>query len=456
MKQLLPFIIYFSVYLSLSAQKVAKEVVTQSELYIYGSIFLAISIGSLLLIINLFPKNSAYYAQQAKLKKLDDELKKTKASQNNMPAWRAALPFGLGKIGYKAPAPSKPANSQLESRQPTKSSVTQNTASVGQNTASTEASKNTQQAPKETKPTVESVPVPPKPKDIQSPVECRITNYHQVFESKSAELDTMCRDFLNKLGIIVNCKSISLYFVKNEKFTYFMERKGGQILKYETGSEKTDISDEIIKFLKNKLGAFSSTHSDAVLPMINNDHLFGAVKFQFAQALSNLDVNPIWSEVKSFARYFDQSLNYNISVQDKESSIYTMEHFNNILNYRVTMDIQQNLTLVKVIQSSDKNLALVHLVDSLKEILGKKPEVYKLNEDTLGLFVNFEDRDKISKSVNEIINSLRRKVKIADINIGSVDYNANLKFPQRWYEKAQLTLKDSISLGPNQFKLSSD
>ena len=89
----------------------------------------------------------------------------------------------------------------------------------------------------------------------------------------------------------------------------------------------------------------------------------------------------------------------------------------------------------------------------LKDILEKKPEIYKVTEDTVGIFLTIEAREKLGKSLAEVLTRLRKELKTIDLCVGSVDYHSNLKVPQKWYERAQYALSEATKAGPNNYKL---
>ncbi|HMV43454.1 MAG TPA: hypothetical protein PK079_04245 [Leptospiraceae bacterium] len=418
------FLIFFFLILTAVDADTAKRASSQTDVYIWGSIFLALSMGSLLLVVNLFPKGAAYKAYEARLQHLRNNpaAKPKSSNEENAPGQNTEANNLQTEIEKTNPQ-TKPANATAPVMQSTHTSV---------------------KVP-ETKPSIPAInPVPQQ--------ECVIINYNKVFESPSAQPETSCKDFVNKLSNIIKCKSISIYFVHNQVFSCFIEKKADIFTKMEAG-KKSDLSDEILKFLKNKLGAFSSNHADAVLPLVTNNQLFGAVKLEFAESLANLDINPIWSEVKAFAKYFDQSIHYNLSVQDNETSLFTLEHFNNILNYRVSLDLPQNLSLIKILNTTDKVKTFKDISGCVKEVIGKKPEIYKLSDDLLGIFLTIEDRDKVSKSMGTLVNLLKKNIVNIEIAIGSADYNENIKFANKWHERATNALNSAIQAGKNNFRL---
>ena len=421
------FTLFFFLILTTLDAESTKRAASQTEVYIWGSIFLALAMGSLLFIVHLFPKGEAYKAHQLKLEKLRKQMAKEKSSEKE-----------------NVLQPNTAASSILQTEVEKTAAQTKAVVPPAQTAPILQSTHTSVKVP-ETKPSIPAInPVPQQ--------ECQVINYNNAFDPSAMNVETSCKDFINKLSNLVKSKSISIYFVNNQSFNCIIEKKLEIYTKYEAG-KKVDLSDEVIKYLKNKLGAFSSNHADAVLPLVNNNQLFGAVKIEFVDPLANLDINPIWSEVKSFAKYFDQTIYYNLSVQDNETSLFTLEHFNNILNYRVSLDIPQNLSLLKIISATDKSRGLKDISNCMKEVIGKKPEIYKLSEDLLGLFLSIEDRDKVSKSMGIIVNLLKKNIVSIEIAVGSADYNPNIKFANKWYERATNALNSSIQSGKNNFKL---
>lgn len=442
MNKFLVPICYFLTLLAIHAEQVKKSTnnpVTQTDVYIWGFIFLALSIGSLLLIVNIFPKTDAYKKQQEMFRKKLMESKKG-----------AAVSGTSTEAAQKVSHDPETAPTEIEKKQ------SENLTTAAAATAAPQPTHTSVKAP-DTKPTIPPVKEEiPKEQTTPPPSqECVLYNYNKVFEAKSPSLENSCKEFMTKLSSISKVKTIIIYFVRSDKFNGYLEKRGEVFTKFDA-EMKIDITDDIVKFLKNKLGAFSSNHADAVLPLVHNNNLFGAVKLEFLEPISNPDINPIWSEVKSFARYFDQMLNYNVNVQDNETSLYTLEHFNNILNYRVTLDIKQNLSVIKILNTSDKMKTFKEIPESLNELFGKKPEVYKLSEDMVGIFLGYEDRDKLSKSVEELKGKLGKKIEKIDISVGSADYQADIKFAHKWYDRALTALNAANQAGKNQFKLFQD
>ncbi len=420
----------FFPFFALFAQ--SKQTISQTEVYIWGSIFFCLAMGSLLLIVYLFPKNEIYKKQK--------QFQKEQRSRSQ-----------------KISAPPTPKKPEVEESIPTTSIPKTEekkeslTSQAALNSIRTELPKSTPSIPNITKSETEvSKPsLSPKPQVASS--ELQVMSFDFLFKTKNLALENTIREFLSKVYLIVPSKSISIYFVKNQQFTRFIERKGESVNLYDPIAERSDFSEEVIQFLKKKLGAFSSTHSDVVLPLIAENQLYGGVKIVFIEPQKNFNIGPVWSEIKQFAKQFHATF-LNIQTPEKDA-IFSIEHFQNILSYRVTLDIPQNLTLIKILNGADKSKSLNSLGDGLKEILGKKPEIYKLSEDTIGIVLTIEAREKLGKSLGDLLTKVRKQVNNVDLCVGSVDYHSKFQSPQKWFEKAQNALAEAVKAGPNNYKL---
>lgn len=416
-----------------------KQTISQTEVYIWGIIFFCLSMGSLLLIVYLFPKNEIY--------------KKQKQSQKEQRAQKISAPPSPQKPEVETTAPQT-VTTLVTSPQQTEEQKDTSTKTDSK-TIQTELPKSTPSIPNITQSETEvskptsPPPIPPQPQVVST--ELPVKSFDFLFKTKNLTVENTIREFLSKIYLIVPSKSISVYFVKNQQFTRFMERRGESINLYDPIAERSDLSEEVILFLKKKLGAFSSTHSDVVLPLIAENQLYGGVKIVFLEPQKNFNIGPVWSEIKQFAKQFYTTFLGQQSIE--RDSLLSVEHFQNILSYRVTLDISQNLTLIKVVNSVDKPQTLTSLGEVLKEILGKKPEVYKLSEDTIGIFLTIEAREKLGKSLGELLTKLRKQINNVDLCVGSVDYNSKYQTPQKWLEKAQSALAEAVKAGPNNYKL---
>jgi hypothetical protein len=439
MKNILVILTILLTSISVHAKNVQSQI-TQTEVYIWGSIFFSIAMGSLLLVVYLFPKSDAYKRQ-------------------------VSLRNTAMKSGLKQPSETSKTN-EIH----TSTDITVANPTISKSLPNTEPLSSTQTA-METSPTAK--PVDRTESYTQSPtlkpraesntnkssIEkspktlCKLMNYDQVFSTKHLDVENISKEFLSKINEIHKCKSISIYFLKKNQFVRFIELTKDQFSSYDSSNEKKDITEDVIDFLKKRLGAFSSTHSDAVLPMVSNDQLFGAIKLEFYEPSKNLDINPIWSEIKTFSKYYFQTFLTQPNQMDPDISVYNIDHFINIINYRVTLEIPQNLTMIKVLNFKDVNLVFHELGSILKNIIDKKPEIYKISSDTAAIFISIESREKLSKSIPELLTTLKKNFKSIDINIGSADYHSSFKFPQKWQDKAKNALNDSVSEGLNKFIL---
>ncbi len=392
------------------------------KVFWHGSAFLVIAIASLLVIVNIFPKSEAYKKQQ---QRLDMAMKLQESGGGKITSPKVQVDFSTNATEIeKVPTLLKTEITRVSEEviKPTHTEV---------------------QVPV-TKPSIPALPV--------NSNEIKLSNYSKVFETKSLVIENTCKELLNKLSSMIKTKSISIYFLHSDKFHAYMEKSLEIFTKYEA-FRKNDLNDEVIKFLKNKMGAFSSNHADAVLPLINKQELFGGVKIVFLEPNANLDITPLWAEIKNFAKNFEQVTNYNLSLQDTESTLFTLEHFQNIINYRITLDIPQNLTVVKIFQIPDKNKAMKEIVSAIKDSISKNPEAYKISEDSFALFLSLDERQKISNSIGSIFSNAKKSIQNLEFSIGSADFNSAFKLSNNWLERATLAMNQA---GKNQFKLYSD
>ena len=76
MKYIFP--LFFFLVLTAIDADTAKRATSQTDVYMWGGIFLALSLGSLLLIVNLFPKGEAYKAYELRMQNLRKNPQATK------------------------------------------------------------------------------------------------------------------------------------------------------------------------------------------------------------------------------------------------------------------------------------------------------------------------------------------------------------------------------------------
>ncbi|MCB1193287.1 MAG: hypothetical protein H7A23_25220 [Leptospiraceae bacterium] len=425
-KYFLSFILYFLLIFTHYAESKNKPLVTQDEVTFWGFIFFALSMGSLLLIVFLLSNLLSLGAKK------EENIVENEGEQQSNENWKEILQEKKSSIKQNAlkTVIEKKKEEKIRDEESFKKFVT-----AGNLSSSPEK-------------------INGHPQDEQSlkRKNCEIYSSIKMFELHSYELDGICKDFLLKMSGYVTCKSLNIYFCDNEQFYCYMEKSGTLFIKHEN-FEKSDITEEIIKYLKNKLGAFSSDHKDAFLPLIKDYKLFGALKIQFSSPPSNFDITPLWSEVKEFSQYFFQSMTYQFSIHDEETPFYNIQHFHGILNYRTTLNIPQNLTLIRVLKSKDNIKTFEILAECIREILAKKPEIYRISDNVLGLFLTIEDRDKIVKSINGIISKFKKFSYDVEICLGSADYHSSMRFPHKWLERANQSLSEAIDFGPNNYKL---
>jgi hypothetical protein len=395
--------VFFLILVSLIflAGKSTGRVPEQSEIYLYGFGFFAISMGSLLLIVYLFPKSEAYKNQVEKFAKVKATTGTNSASSED----------------------NFPKTETIPKVRPTERLQTSEHK------------------------TVEKPSVSPLPQNQPSNVEIASQNF--VFDSVTQDFENQGMQILSKLSGLIDCKSIILYYVKDGVFVAYIEKKGDIYSKYNPSTERADVSDEVIKFLKNKLGAFSSNHTDAVLPLVFNQKLFGAIKFHFNEPKPGINISPIWNEVKGFAKTFYENSK---SSSGQTSHYYSLDQFQNILNYRINQQIPQSLSILKITKTSDSTKTLSLLPDAISKAMGKKPEIYKLSEDMLAMFLNSDEKNRLSATLSEVISNAKQSIITLELNLGFADYINDLKVGQQWYDRALIALGESIASGPNQIR----
>lgn len=431
--------LYFFIIFSVFADSKSGMVVTQDQVYFWGLIFFALSTGSLVIIVFLL---SNLFSIGSKIGKKVNS--KENESEQNI------------EENFSNHNTSKNRKEVLNEK---KSSTNQNILkTIIEKKENTLQMDNVEEAQNKFA-TEENISIPSdklnghfQEEQALNKRNCEIYNSIKMFELHSYELDGICKDFLLKLSGFVVSKGLNLYFCDGENFFCYMEKNGTLFIKHEN-FEKSDITEDIIKYLQSKLGAFSSDHRDAFLPLIKENKLFGALKIQFNNPPSNFNITPLWGEVKEFSKYFFQSMVYQFSIRDDDTPFYNTQHFHSILNYRTNLNIQQNLTLIRVIKSTDTIKTFELLSECIREILSKKPEIYRVSNDVIGLFLEIEDRDKIVKSINGIVSKFKKFSYDIEISVGSADYHSNMRFPHKWLERANQSLTEAMNVGPNRYVL---
>lgn len=265
----------------------------------------------------------------------------------------------------------------------------------------------------------------------------------------NSPLDELIKEFLSKLNSLVVSKAVGLYFAKDEQFQSYMEKSGSLVVKNE--SDKSSISEEIIGHLKKKQGAYSSDHTEAILPMLNEGKLFGAIKFKFDSPIEKLDINLVWGEIKNYTKKIVELMQTPTS---EDHSLYHLEEFYKTLENHFNQNTPQNLTLVKVLKGTHIGTTLHTLESKVPELVNaEEVQLFRISVDTVAIFFSIEERDVFSKSLKTLLPSLKKEDPELEICVGSADYHSSLKQAQKWYERTLNTLNEAIGVGPNNYRL---
>lgn len=411
-------LVFFTFSLVAKPEKVTP---TDFEIYFWGGSILAFSLGLLLLLVTVL----------SKIFKTEDEVE-------NKSNFKASSLFGwFNKNKPAKESENSKQSKDVKEKEKTKSKTSSKSKPV-ETTNSTSSPKQKTEKFLDTNNTT-------------STGECKFIDMQQIFDLKSLELDTVCKEFLSKMSSAVSSQTMSIYFYRENVFCSYMEKSGSLIIKHESEHHK-DITEDIISNLLRRQGAFTQNKKEAVMPLVNNYSLFGAVKFQFEEPISDFNVTNVWNEVKFFSRNIYQTINYQFAIHDEETFLYNSDHFNNILNYRTNLNIPQNLTLFRIFKYDHLSKTLKTLAESVQTVMDKKVEIFRINEETIGMFLSIEDREKLSKSLKEILVDLKKLTMTSEICVGSADYHSSLS-QGKWFDKAMYTLNDAIAAGPNNYRL---
>ncbi len=417
MKAFHPFILFFLSYIPVHA-KTSQTFVTQTEVFIWGSIFFSISLGSLLLIVHLFPKSNTYKSQFTPddQKEEDQNLSETEEEEINT--------LSTGKV----------TNSSTFTSITTMDSVP-NFASI-----------------KKTETEVQSPPKSEFVNPVQPPIHCITIHFDSVFNMRLLDVENICKEFIEKLNTITKTRITSIYFIKNNLFVCYLEKKMNLFIEYDSSKEKIDLSPDIINFLYKKLGAFSSTHSDAVLPLINNSELFGAIKLQFINPVKNNEVNQIWKEIKLFSSIFHETYFSSppIELEDENKSLSTSD-FQNTLQRNFSTTGNFSLILCKVLNTKLSNNLDYRISVIIRKVLKVDIEVYKLNDDTYSFFLSKDIFINLEQNIGMFLGELINEDPNIEICISNAFTSPNTKNIDDWYRTALASLKIAVSKGVNKF-----
>jgi hypothetical protein len=417
MKALHPFILFFLSSIPVHA-KTSQVFVTQTEVFIWGSIFFSISLGSLLLIVHLFPKSNTYKSQfiAEEHKEVDQHLSEMEEEEmNTLSTGKVTNPSTFSSITSMDSVPNFPSF----------------------------------------KPNENEVKSPPKSEFlnlVQPPINCITIQFDIVYNMRLLDVENICKEFIEKLNSITKTRNTSIYFIKNNLFVRYLEKKMNLFIEYDSSNEKIDLSPDIINFLYKKLGAFSSTHSDAVLPLINNSELFGAIKLQFINPVKNNEVNRIWKEIKLFSSIFHETyFSSPIIEPEEEIKPLSTSDFQNMLQKNFSAIGNNSLILFKVLKTKLLNNLDYRVSVVLRKILRLSVDVYKLNDDTYSFVITKESFFNLEQNIGMFLGELINEDPSIEICISNAFTSPNTKNIDDWYRTALVSLKIAVSKGANKF-----
>jgi len=425
MKALYSFLFFFSSSYSLYS-KTPQGSVSQTEVFIWGSIFFSISLGSLLLVVHLFPKRNSYRSN------VETEF-----------SYEESLPPEINSTSEEIKIES---SKNIDSNTTTFSSVTSidtipqtpdinNQQSQTNNSSSSTITSNTSYNDSSSK---------------DNKV-CTTVNFDIVYKMKLLDVENICREFIEKLNETTKVRSISLYFLKNDTFVRYIEKRLNNIYDYDKNNEKSDLSEDIIKYLIKKLGAFSSTQSDAVLPLIYGNQIFGAIKFNFFNPIQNNDINLIWKEIKLFSSFFHETYFSNQNLEEEESEEIQPESFQENLIKDFNNNSSNTLFLIKVFNI--KNISNFSNLLSLKlqKLIKKKIEIFRINDDTYSFIIDSNSIELLENNIGMFLGELINEDTSLEICIGSSKRLDTIKSHDEWFKTALSSLKIAVSKGNNKF-----
>ena len=254
-----------------------------------------------------------------------------------------------------------------------------------------------------------------------------------------------------KLNSITKTRSTSIYFIKNNLFVCYLEKKMNSFIEYDVTKEKIDLSQDIVSFLYKKLGAFSSTHSDAVLPLISNQELFGAIKIQFFNPIKNNEVNLIWKEIKHFSGLFYETYFSSPPIEQEESQTFSTSDFQKTLLKYFPNTGNSSLILLKIFKTKVATTIEFRVSAALRKILKNNIDIYKLNDDTYSFILNKETSTILENNIGMFIGELINEDPTLEICIANAFTTPTNKDIDDWYRAALVSLKVAVSKGVNKY-----
>ena len=402
------YILFFLTTISVYA-KTSQPLVTQTEVYIWGSIFFSLSFGSLLLIVHLLPKS---YLHKPKTKTIHlDNVNESfeKMSEKDIDTLLTD-PSTLSEITSIDTIPPHASIPHSDNPNPILTKV---------------------------------------PLEIQSTL---LVNFDSVFKMRLLDVENICKEFINNISNKLPYRNTSIYFIKNGKFVCYLEKKNNVFIEYDIKIEKSDLTQGIIQYLTKKLGAFSANHSDAVLPLIENNELFGAIKIQFIEAIKTNDLSTLWREIKAFSSFFHSTyFSKEEIIEEEVIHPISTDPFQNLLSSSFKNKINQSLCIVKVIKNDNIDLFTIILTNKLQKFIKKNIDIFKLNDNMFAFILMDESVEIIEDNIGIFIGELIVEEPSLEICIGCATASPTHSNYNEWYNTAIKSLKYALDKGINKF-----
>lgn len=279
---------------------------------------------------------------------------------------------------------------------------------------------------------------------------CNLVFFDSVFNMRLMDVENICKDFIDKL-IYPEITNVSFYFIKTGKFTKYMEKNGKQFIEYNQQKERSELRADIIQYLQKKLGAFSSTQLDAVLPLVNENQLFGAIKLQFSVPIKNPEINEIWREIKSFSMtFYETYFKIGDLVDDDDSKEYT-DSFQMLLANSFKSPPPQGLCLIKWIRGRNSDLFYSQLIRKLNKFTKHDNNIHKLNDNMFGFILRDTSLEYIQDNIGIFMGELIQDDPTLEFCIGCANISKTHGNFNDWYKSAIQSLKTAVSQGTNKF-----
>lgn len=390
------YLLFFLYSISVSA-KSPQVSTNQVEIYVWGSIFFSISMGSLLLIIHLIPRDKNLSSKSPSL-----EVENTNQDLDTTPTEvpTTSISDSYPKINLPSELPKAP---------PYK-----------------------------------------KPQNIpDSGTACKYVYFDTVFKMRLLDVENICKEFIDRINN-VDIQSISLYFIKGGRFVCYLEKKNNIFVEYNFQKEKSDLLENVLSLIGKKLGAFSANHSDAVFPLVHENEIFGAIKLHFTKPSKNTEISSTWREIKNFSHSF-YNIYFKFAEVPTEETESSNDSFQSHLSNTYKSKIPQGLCLVKWIKGANSELFLSQLTRKLHKFTKSENKVFQLNDTMYGFILSDSSLESLQDNIGIFMGELILDDPSLEFCIGCATNSSLHTNHNDWYKSALQSLKNAVAIGPNKF-----